>query len=217
IPPAVGEMIVQGDLTAVVPGRPAADLRALVVLVADVESRGPGMTVRFSSDSVRRALDSMDAEELLERLAAGSVTALPQPLEYLVRDVARSHRAVRIGPAGAYLRAPDPAALPRLLAHPELTHLGLPAIAPTVLVARAAARDVAEALAGAGPAGVLESPDGTPLKLPADPRPRVRAVRPGAQPAVLAASADPTSPVDPVPGVIATMRAGEERAHQLLR
>src|SRR5699024_904545 len=122
-----------------------------------------------------------------------------------------------IGPAGAYLRTTDPAALPRLLAHPELTHLGLHAIAPTVLVARADARDVADALAGAGVAGVLESPDGTPLRLPADPRPRVRAARPGARPAGLAGSADPTSPVDPVPGVIATMRAGEELAHQLLR
>src|SRR5699024_7948842 len=128
---------VQGDLTAVVPGRPDADLRALVELVADVESRGPGMTVRFSSDSVRRALDVMDAEELLEQLAAASLTALPQPLEYLVRDVARSHGSVRIGPAGAYLRSEDPAALARLLTHPELTHLDLHTLAPTVLVARA--------------------------------------------------------------------------------
>ncbi|HLS62968.1 MAG TPA: helicase-associated domain-containing protein [Ruania sp.] len=218
IPPAVREMIVQGDLTAVVPGRPAAELRALVELVADVESRGPGMTVRFSADSVRRALDSgLTAEDLIEQLRAASLTPLPQPLEYLVHDVARTHGSVRIGAAGAYLRAEDPAVLARLLAHPELTHLGLHAIAPTVLVARADARDVADALAGAGLAGVLEGPDGTPLRLPSAAGPRVRTVLPGAPTADPDDPVDPVDTVDPVPEVVAAMRAGEERAHQLLR
>ncbi|WP_147916086.1 helicase-associated domain-containing protein [Ruania zhangjianzhongii] len=209
IPPAVAEMIIQGDLTAVVPGRPSAQLRELVDLVADVESRGPGMTVRFSADSVRRALDSgTDADELLDRLRAASLTPLPQPLEYLVRDVARSHGAVRIGGVGAYLRAEDPSALARVVAHPGLAHLGLQAIAPTALVARAGAREVSEALAEAGLTGVLEGPDGQPLTLPATVRPAVRAVRPG-QPR--------GDEAEPAEQVIAQMRAGERRAQDLLR
>ena len=202
-------MIIQGDLTAVVPGRPTAELRELVDLTADVESRGPGMTVRFSSDSVRRALDAgTDAEDLLERLRGASLTPLPQPLEYLVRDVARSHGAVRVGGAGAYLRAEDPAALSRVLAHPGLEHLGLHAIAPTVLVARVGAREVSEALAEAGLAGVLEGPDGQPVALPTNTRPAVRAVRPGQQ---------RSEEAEPVEQVIAEMRAGERRAQELLR
>lgn len=209
IPPAVAEMIIQGDLTAVVPGRPSPQLRELVDLVADVESRGPGMTVRFSADSVRRALDAgTDADDLLSRLRAASLTPLPQPLEYLVRDVARSHGSVRIGAAGAYLRAEDPAALARVVAHPKLSHLGLQALAPTVLVARVGAREVSEALAEAGLSGVLEGPDGQPLALPSTARPAVRAVRPGQQ---------RSEEVEPIAEVIAEMRAGERRAQQLLQ
>lgn len=209
LPPAVAEMIIQGDLTAVVPGRPSPKLRELVDLVADVESRGPGMTVRFSADPVRRALDvGTGADELLERLREASLTPLPQPLEYLVRDVARSHGALRIGGAGAYLRAEDPAALARVVAHPGLAHLGLHAIAPTVLVSRVGAREVSEALAGAGLAGVLEGPDGQPLALPSSARPAVRAVRPGQQ---------RQEEAEPAEQVIAQMRAGEQRARDLLR
>lgn len=209
IPPAVSEMIVQGDLTAVVPGRPDTTLRELVDLTADVESRGPGMTVRFTATSVRRALDAgVDADTLLDRLRAVSLTPLPQPLEYLVRDVARSHASVRIGAAGAYLRAEDPAVLARVAAHPELSHLGLHAIAPTVLVARLGGRDVADALAAVGLAGVLEGPDGQPLVLPASTGPAVRQVRPG--------SSAPERG-EPVPAVIAAMRAGEARAQELLQ
>ena len=215
LPPAVAEMIIQGDLTAVVPGRPTLGLRALVESVAEVESREPATTLRFTPDSIRRGLESgtesgepMAAEDLLEQLRAASATPLPQPLEYLVRDVARSHETVRVGSAGAYVRSEDPAALTRLLEREELAHLGLRPLAPTVLLARADARSVAAAMSEAGVSSLVEGPDGEPVQLPEAGRAPVPPVRPGNEKGETAA---------PAAAVVQQMRAGEQRAREVLR
>src|SRR5690606_41997120 len=71
-PPEVGELVIQGDLTGIVPGRPTAELAALLDRAADVDSRGAALTVRFTADSLGRAITAgMTAEELLERLQIG--------------------------------------------------------------------------------------------------------------------------------------------------
>ncbi|UNX55339.1 helicase-associated domain-containing protein [Georgenia sp. TF02-10] len=161
LPTPVAELVVQGDLTAVVPGRPDPVLADLLALSAQVESRGAALTVRFTTASVREALDAgLGPEELLGALARYSSTPLPQPLEYLVRDTARRHGQVRVGTAGAYLRADDAAALAGLPDLPELAGLGLRPIAPTVLVAAAPPGEVLHGLRAAGLAPVLEGPDG---------------------------------------------------------
>ena len=43
---------------------------------------------------------------------------MPQPLAYLVDDVARRHGSIRVGPAGSYLRIDDAAEAAALLTHP---------------------------------------------------------------------------------------------------
>lgn len=209
LPAAVEEMIIQGDLTAVVPGRPSPGLDSFIQAVAEVESREPATTLRFTPDSVRRGLDGASGpEELLAKLRTASATPLPQPLEYLVRDVARSHESVRVGAAGAYLRSDDPAALTQLLTRDDLSHLGLRALAPTVLVARADARTVAAALGEAGVSSVVEGPDGQALQLPESARAAVLPVHPGNEAEEAA---------EPVAAVVAQMRAGEQRAREVLR
>jgi hypothetical protein len=60
---------------------------------------------------------------------------VPQPLRYLVGDVARRHGSIRVGPAGCYVRLADQAHAAALLAHPAASELGLRAVAPGVLVA----------------------------------------------------------------------------------
>jgi len=162
----VSEVVLQGDLTGIVPGRPTPDLAALLDLAAEVESRGAALTVRFTEASVRRALDTgVVAEDLLARISAHARGAVPQPLEYLVVDVARRHGLLRVGAASSYVRAEDPALLAGLLGDRALAGLHLFALAPTVIAAQAPAPQLAEALRDRGLAPVLEGPDGQVLVL----------------------------------------------------
>ncbi|HSK58114.1 MAG TPA: helicase-associated domain-containing protein, partial [Actinomycetospora sp.] len=161
LPPTVGEVLLQGDLTGVVPGRPDPDLAELLDLACDVESRGAALTVRFTEASVRRALDSgTTAEQLLDRLARHARTGVPQPLEYLVADVGRRHGLLRVGTATSYVRAEDPALLAGLVGDRTLGSLHLVQLAPTVLAAQVPAPVLAEALRDRGLAPVVEGPDG---------------------------------------------------------
>ncbi|UFU07268.1 helicase-associated domain-containing protein [Ruania halotolerans] len=208
LPPTVEDLIVQGDLTGIVPGRPGPALAALLAEAADVESRGAAVTVRFTQASVRRAIEAgTGADELLKRLRAASQAPLPQPLEYLVRDVARTHGQVRVGSARSYLRVHDPATATALLSDPRLGTLGLRSIAPSILVSREDPHVLLEALREAGAAPVLEGEDGSVVTVPSQ---RVRAAR-----------ASQLAPVDDSPrpaveDVVAHMRSGEDRARRLL-
>lgn len=85
-------VIVQSDLTALVSGEPTTRVSRVLSAAAQSESRGTAALWRFSAVSVRKALDAgRMAEELIGELAVISDRPLPQPLEYLVRDVARKH------------------------------------------------------------------------------------------------------------------------------
>ncbi len=161
LPPEVDELLVQGDLTGIVPGRPSAALERLLEDAADVESRGAAITVRFTPESLTRAFDAgRSAEDLLAELAAHSRTPLPQPLDYLVRDTARRHGRLRVGTASSYVRAEDPALLTGLVEDPALRHLSLFRVAPTVLAALVPAATLQAALRDRGLASMVEGPDG---------------------------------------------------------
>lgn len=164
--PEVGDLLLQGDLTGIVPGRPSAALEALLDRAAVVESRGGAVTVRFTPDSVRRALDDgQTADELVERLTAFARGGTPQALDYLVRDAARRHGRLRAGAASSYLRADDPALLAGLADDPRLADLGLVQLAPTVLAAQASTHELVETLRAHGLSPVAEAPDGQVLHL----------------------------------------------------
>ncbi|MEW2434974.1 helicase-associated domain-containing protein [Streptomyces caniferus] len=163
LPPLLEQAHFQADLTAVVPGRPAAPLAGLLAAAADRESEGHAVTWRFTPHSVRRALDTGHrAETLLEDLAHASTTGtLPQPLRYLVQDAARSHGRMRVLPAACCIRSDDENLVEELAAHRALRDLGLRAIAPTVLVSSRPPAATLEALRAAGYAPALESDTGT--------------------------------------------------------
>ncbi len=164
LPEPVDDLLLQGDLTGVVPGRPSHELVRLIEDAAEVESRGAATTVRFTPASVTRALDAgTTADDLLATLSRVSRTPVPQALDYLVRDTARRHASLRVGAAGSYVRAADPAVLTGLAEDPRLAGLGLIRLAPTVLAAAVPAAAVQSALRGRGLAAALEGPDGQPL------------------------------------------------------
>ncbi|MER5964896.1 helicase C-terminal domain-containing protein [Streptomyces sp. NPDC002057] len=169
LPEAVDHVLLQADLTAVAPGplrRPLAD--ALAVL-ADVESKGGATVYRFTPGSVRRALDSgRTATDLHEFLKAHARTPVPQPLAYLVDDVARRHGHLRVGAASAYVRCDDDTVLGEILADRRSAPLGLRKLAPTVLAAQVDPASLLEGLRSMGYAPAAESAEGDVLITRAD-------------------------------------------------
>lgn len=161
LPPPVDHVLLQADLTAVVPGPPTPDLAAHLDLLADPESRGGAAVYRFSASSLRRGMDAgYCGEDILGILRTRSRTPVPQPLAYLVTDVARRHGRLRVGPAGAYLRADDELLLDELIRDRRAASLGLRRLAPTVLVAQAPPGQVLDTLRAMGSAPAAESPQG---------------------------------------------------------
>ena len=98
LPEPVEHVLLQADLTAIAPGPLAGGLATFMRLVADVESRGGATVYRFNQDSVRRCLDAgWSVDQVLGALGDASHTPIPQPLDYLIRDVARRHGQARVG------------------------------------------------------------------------------------------------------------------------
>ena len=161
LPAAVEMILVQSDLTAIVPGRPAPELAALLERTSVVESRGGALTVRFTPESVRGALDvGYRAEEITQEIGRYSPTPLPDSLSVLIQDAARHHGAVRVRAVSALLRIGDEATAAGLLAEPRLKDLGLDEVAPGILVATASAGQVLRELRATGLAPVTEDASG---------------------------------------------------------
>lgn len=152
------EVLVQPDLTAVAPGPLHPAVRSELGLLADVESTGGATVYRFTPVSVRRALDSgRAAAELREWLTTHSRTEVPQPLHYLIDDVARRHGRLRAGTATSYVRCDDAALLSEIMAHRKADRLAARRIAPTVLVSQLGRTELLDELRELGFAPVAES------------------------------------------------------------
>jgi XPB/Ssl2-like helicase family protein len=157
-------VLLQNDLTAVVPGVPTAGLLTLLDAAATPESRSGAWTWRFSSASVRAALDAghTPADLITRVTAAAEGGRVPQILTYLIEDVARRHGRVQVRPAGCCLCSDDETLLTEILNTRALKDLGLARLAPTVLVSTKSQPETLTALRAAGyaPAGVRA--DGSP-------------------------------------------------------
>ncbi|MFI2642726.1 helicase-associated domain-containing protein [Streptomyces sp. NPDC018610] len=169
LPEPLDHVLLQADLTAVAPGplrRPLADVLGVL---ADVESKGGATVYRFTPASVRRALDAgRSAADVHAFLAEHSRTPVPQPLAYLIDDVARKHGHLRVGAASAYVRCDDDALLNEILADKRSAGLGLRRLAPTVLAAQADPGTLLEGLRAMGYAPAAESAAGDVLIARAD-------------------------------------------------
>ncbi len=162
LPTPVDHVLLQADLTAVAPGPLEERLAHDLATVAHVESRGGATVYRFTESSVRHAFDvGWSAAEVHETIERASRTPVPQPLRYLVDDVARTFGTVRVGRAEAFLRSDDEAALAGLLHAPAASGLGLRRLAPTVLVSDTPIDVLLPRLRELGVAPVVEGPDGT--------------------------------------------------------
>ncbi|OKJ11904.1 helicase-associated domain-containing protein [Kitasatospora sp. CB01950] len=161
LPEPLDHVILQPDLTAIAPGPLLTPLAQALALCADIESKGGATVYRFTPDSVRRALDAgRTAADLQGFLAQHSRTPVPQPLAYLIDDVARRHGILRVGAASSYLRCDDPRLLGEVLADRRAAELRLRLLAPTVLAAQAPPDTLLTVLRTMGYAPAAESAEG---------------------------------------------------------
>jgi hypothetical protein len=162
LPTLLDHILLQADLTAIAPGPLQPTLAKELALAADVESRGGATVYRFSPQSLRRALDAGRTPDEVRRFLAGiSRTPVPQPLGYLVDDLARRHGEVRVGSARSFVRCDDETVLTHVLADRRTAKLKLRRLAPTVAVSDQPGSQVVELLRGAGYLPVTESADGS--------------------------------------------------------
>jgi hypothetical protein len=150
------------DLTAVVTGPPSTELAALLDRVGDRETQGSASTWRFSPASVRRALDNGETTTtLIDELGSVAPGELPQPLTYLINDVARRHGEVGVLDVRSVVVGENPGLLAEIAAHRKLVKLELTSVAASVLTSTADAVTTLAALRDAGYAPVQRASDGT--------------------------------------------------------
>src|SRR5437763_6658992 len=206
VPPPVDHVLVQADLTVVVPGPPAPDLATELSLAAEPESAN---VYRITADSIRGALDAGYLPADLHGLfARRSRTPVPQALTYLVDDVARRHGGMRVGSAGAYLRSEDESLLAELIADRRLADLQLRRLAPTVLATPFASGRLLNTLRDNGYAPVPEDATGAAVLR----RPRARRAPARRAPASPRTLLDDQRPLPPprIAGIIEQLRRVEE-------
>ncbi len=207
LPTPVDHVLLQADLTAVAPGPLETTLARSLGLIADIESTGGATVYRFSEASVRRGLDAgQSAADLHALLATHSRTPVPQPLTYLIDDVARKHGRIRVGVASAYIRCDDESILTELLADRRSAPLRLRRIVPSVAMSQLPVDLVLARLREMGYSPAAESADGAVLIMRPDARrvtPRARPYRPASE----ATSGPPNEKL--LNAAVRALRAGE--------
>jgi len=141
LPAEVGAVYVQHDLSIVAPGPLSAPIDSRLRTLADVESRELASSYRLSATSVNRALAAgEDAESMLAFLGSISLTGIPQPVDYLIRDAADRFGRVRVGsvdpadPTGpSYVASEDTTLLGAIAVDQTCASLTLTALSPTRL------------------------------------------------------------------------------------
>ncbi|MFJ2030869.1 helicase-associated domain-containing protein [Streptosporangium sp. NPDC087985] len=204
LPEPLDHVLLQADLTAVAPGPLTSDLRRWLALSADVESTGGATVYRFDERSIRRALDAgQSADEMLAMLERHSATPVPQPLSYLVTDVARRHGRMRVGTASAYVRCDDPSLLDEVMADRRALPLRLRRLAPTVIASKTSRPTLVDSLRAMGYAPAAESLDGDVIITQLDVR------RTDGQPLVRPAATFGGLEADVVAAAVRAVRAGD--------
>ena len=165
-PPEVDRVIVQGDMTVMVPGPLPRQLQSQLELMADLESPGLASVYRISEASLRRALDAgRSAEDVAGWFQRHALGELPQSLTYLVADVARRHGGLRGGAIASYLRTEDPTLLDAVFAGPTAAEAGLRRLAPTVAVSDLLLAEVLERLRAGEHHAVAEDAEGSAVDI----------------------------------------------------
>ncbi|MGA0877227.1 MAG: helicase-associated domain-containing protein, partial [Candidatus Nanopelagicaceae bacterium] len=207
LPAPVDHILIQGDNTAIAPGPLTVEISRHLSTFADIESRGGATVYRFSESSLRRGLDhGHTGEEIRTFLREISKTLVPQPLDYLISDVAKKHGRLRVGYANCYIRCDDETIIAAILKDKNLEHLRLRQIAPQVLVGDAESAEMMDELREAGyfPSG--ENGQGAVIQVPVAHRAKSRPK----PPRIVGEISAPSDDILKV--AIRTLRTGEKSA-----
>jgi len=167
LPKPVDHILIQADNSAVAPGPLTPELAAEMGTLADIESRGGATVYRFSEASIRRGLDhGKTGDQIKTFLTKISKTPMPQPLDYLIADIARRHGRLRVGGAHSYIRCEDEGVVQQILHDKKCEHLRLRKIAPTVLVSEFELAEVISELREFGYLPAAENAGGVLLSQP---------------------------------------------------
>jgi hypothetical protein len=168
LPKPVDHILIQADNSAIAPGPLTIEIANELGTIADIESRGGATVYRFSEASIRRGLDhGKTGDHIKDFLKKTSKTPVPQPLEYLINDVAKRHGRLRIGAAATYLRCEDEGLITQIAHDKKIESLQLRKLAPQVLISEVPTGEVLISLREAGylPAG--ENANGILISAPA--------------------------------------------------
>ena len=167
LPKTVDHILIQSDNTAIAPGPLEHEISQALAMMAEIESRGGATVYRFTEITIRRALDhGKTGDEIKTFLTKTSKTPMPQPLEYLIADVAKKHGKLRVGNTSSFIRCEDTALISQIMNDKKLEILALRRIAPEVVICDMDATDAMRVLRECGylPAG--ESANGMILTGP---------------------------------------------------
>jgi hypothetical protein len=205
LPKPVDHILIQADNSAIAPGPLTVELANMIGTIADIESRGGASVYRFSESSIRRGLDhGQTGEQIKDFLKKTSKTPVPQPLEYLINDVAKRHGRLRVGIAQSYIRCEDEGLLTQILHDKKLESLRFRKLAPQVLVCDFEAGDVIATLREANYLPAAENASGILISAPAIRRAKSRP-RP---PRVLSETSAPSEII--IKAAVRTLRTGEK-------
>ena len=205
LPTPVDHILIQADNSAIAPGPLTIEISNEMGTVADIESRGGATVYRFTEGSIRRALDhGKTGDSIKEFLKKTSKTPMPQPLEYLINDVAKRHGRLRVGHASSYVRCEDEGLIQQITHDKKLEDFPLRKLAPQVLIAEVEINELVIALREAGYLPAVENGTGILISAPTVRRAKSRP-RP---PRVISETNTPSETI--IASAVRALRAGEK-------
>ena len=180
VPPATASVYLQPDLSAVAPGPLEAAVESRLRRIARIERAGIASHWRITAASVASGLAAGEsADELLAFLREISLTGLPQPVAYLVRDTAAKFGSLRVrsvdpvaeGGARSQVRSDDEQLIRTIAVDRALVSAGPLQTGPHRVTFRTSAEEALEALLEERYPAVLEDDAGelvrrTPERVP---------------------------------------------------
>jgi len=212
LPKTVDHILIQSDNTAIAPGPLEHEISQALAMMAEIESRGGATVYRFTESTIRRALDhGKTGDEIKNFLIKTSKTPMPQPLEYLIADVAKKHGKLRVGNTSSFIRCEDSALISQIMNDKKLEILALRRIAPEVVICDVDATDAMRLLRECGYLPAAESANGMILTGPKT----NRALTKPRPPRVIGEVEIPD--VESLKTAIRTLRTGEKSTYRQTR
>lgn len=171
-PHAVDQVYFQADGAVIAPGPLVPQIDEQLRARAEIEQSGIATRFRVTRQSLTRALAAGDSPDALrEAFDAISIGGIPQPIDYLIHDVAEHYGEIRVRPhddpfaRGCRVLADDPKLLDALEVDRSLAALGLRRHGQHELSARVHPEGVYHSLLDAKIPVAAEHVDGSPWRI----------------------------------------------------